>query len=113
MWQGAKLESVDLGDIAGQELGGRALEIAAAGGHHLLLWGPPGIGKSLLARALPTLLPPLSETEANELAALYALTGEAPPTIRPFRLLPPQVTTSRLLGGGAPPRPGEASLSHA
>lgn len=105
----------DLQDIRGQELAKRALEIAAAGGHNLLFAGPPGTGKSMLARRLPGLLPPMSEEEAAESAALNSLAGN-PPTAswaeRPFRAPHHTATTASLVGGGSWPRPGEISLAH-
>ncbi len=106
----------DLADLGGQPRARRALEIAAAGGHNLLLVGPPGGGKSLLARCLPRVLPPLTESEALEHAAVESLSG-AGIDIRRFRQRPfraPHHTASAaaLVGGGAEPRPGEASRAH-
>jgi magnesium chelatase family protein len=107
----------DLGDIAGQDTPKRALEIAAAGGHNLLLIGPPGTGKTMLARALPSILPPLEPDEALLASAIHSVAGltdrDRPLlTARPFRA--PHHTASRLalVGGGVPPRPGEVSLAH-
>jgi magnesium chelatase family protein len=102
-------------NIVGQEAAKRALTICAAGGHHLLLTGPPGAGKSLLAQTLPSLLPPLTETEAIEVTRIHSLCGLAKDTLitrRPFRA--PHHTTSRtgLIGGGVHLRPGEISLAH-
>lgn len=106
---------VRLGDIAGQHQAKRSMEIAAAGGHNLLLSGPPGTGKSMLAKALPSLLPPLEPEEVLEVTHLHSLSNtdyERIVTIRPFRA--PHHSTSRaaLLGGGVFPRPGEISLAH-
>jgi len=106
----------DLADVRGQLHARRALEIAAAGGHSLLMTGPPGTGKSLLATRLPGLLPPLTETEALECAAIASISGrQVVPEHwqqRPFRA--PHHTTSAvaLVGGGSTPRPGEISLAH-
>lgn len=107
----------DLLDVRGQPLAKRALEVAAAGGHHLLLVGPPGSGKTMLARRLPGLLPPLSGEEALEVTAIHSVAGLLPPgagllAARPFRA--PHHTSSdiALVGGGAAPRPGEISLAH-
>ena len=107
----------DLSDIHGQEQTKRALEIAAAGGHNLFLQGPPGAGKTMLSRSLPSILPDLTEAEAFEVSKIYSITGNLPlgesiMKHRPFRA--PHHTTSRigLIGGGTHPSPGEISLAH-
>jgi magnesium chelatase family protein len=110
----------DLEDVRGQERAKRALEIAAAGGHALLLQGPPGCGKTMLAQRLPGLLPPLDFDEALEATRIHGAagrlgTGEAPAPIvcaRPFRAPHHSASVAGLLGGGSPPRPGEVSLAH-
>ncbi|MCL5008859.1 MAG: YifB family Mg chelatase-like AAA ATPase [Patescibacteria group bacterium] len=106
---------LDMKDIAGQEMAKRALEIAAAGGHNVLVSGPPGSGKTLLARAMTGILPDLSMEEALELTKIYSISGKLAGsfvTSRPVRS--PHHTTSNvaLVGGGAFPRPGEITLSH-
>jgi magnesium chelatase family protein len=105
----------DMAEVRGQHLARRALEIAAAGGHHLLFHGPPGGGKTMLARRLPGILPRLADAEAVEVALVYAAAGlrRGVTRDRPFRA--PHHTASRaaLVGGGSPiPVPGEASLAH-
>ena len=107
----------DLAEVRGQQGAKRALEIAAAGGHNLLFVGPPGCGKTLLARRLPDLLPPLTRGEAIEVTKVHSLAGDEPPAgllrRRPFRSPHPGVSTAGLIGGGAGvPRPGETSLAH-
>ena len=107
----------DLSDVRGQQSAKRALEIAASGGHHLLLSGEPGAGKTMLARRLPGLLPPLSPTRCLETAAIHGVAGRLPPgacPVRrpPFRAPHHSVSPAALLGGGAVPRPGEVSLAH-
>lgn len=106
----------DLAAIRGQEQARRALEIAAAGGHNLLMQGPPGSGKTLLARSLPSLLPPLTPEETIEATQIHSVAGTLPePGIlqaRPFRAPHHSASAVSLIGGGSIPRPGEISLAH-
>ncbi len=107
----------DLGDVRGQAVARRALEIAAAGGHHLLLVGPPGAGKSMLASRLPGILPPLEPDEALTVTRLHSAAGLRPPGLglvarRPFRAPHHSLSRAGLVGGSSPPRPGELSLAH-
>lgn len=108
---------VDFADVKGQPVARRALEIAAAGGHSILLMGAPGCGKTMLARRLVTILPPVTEAEALEITKIYSIAnllpdGERVMVERPFRSPHHSVSASALLGGGSYPRPGEVTLSH-
>jgi magnesium chelatase family protein len=109
-------EPADLADVAGQVEAVYAMEIAAAGGHNLLLEGPPGIGKTMLARRLPGILPPLTREEALEVTRIYSVAGRHPGggliARRPFRAPHHTTSASGLVGGGPRPAPGEASLAH-
>ena len=105
----------DLAEVKGQAQAKRALEVAAAGGHSLLLSGPPGAGKSMLAQRLPGLLPPMTHAEALESAAVHSLAGSfklAQWGQRPFRAPHHSASSAALVGGGGTPRPGEISLAH-
>jgi len=107
----------DLSDIAGQEQAKRALVIAAAGGHNLLMWGPPGTGKTMLSRSLVGILPPLTSEESLEVTRIYSVSGLLPlhqPLViqRPFRSPHHGVSTAGMIGGGSNPMPGEVSLAH-
>jgi magnesium chelatase family protein len=109
-------DELDLADVRGHELPLRALEIAAAGGHNLLLEGPPGSGKTMLARRLPGLLPPLTRPEALEVTRIQSVAGigagDGLTAARPFRAPHHTVSSAGLVGGGRPPAPGEATLAH-
>ncbi len=108
-------DTPDLADVRGQLLARRALEIAAAGGHNLLFVGPPGSGKTMLAKRLPGLLPPLLPEEAIEATAIHSASGGRPAGLmsaRPFRSPHHTVSDVALVGGGSQPRPGEVSLAH-
>jgi magnesium chelatase family protein len=108
-------EAPDIADLRGQPALRRALEIAAAGGHSLLLVGPPGAGKSLAARRLPSLLPPLHRADALEVARIASVAGNLNGSVtarRPFRAPHHSVSPAGLVGGGNPPRAGEVTLAH-
>ena len=105
----------DLAEVKGQAQAKRALEVAAAGGHSILMSGPPGAGKSMLAQRLPGLLPPMTHAEALESAAVHSLAGSfklAQWKQRPFRAPHHSASSAALVGGGGTPRPGEISLAH-
>ncbi|MFO7697148.1 MAG: YifB family Mg chelatase-like AAA ATPase [Anaerolineae bacterium] len=109
--------TVDFSEIRGQEHVKRALEVAAAGGHCVRMMGPPGSGKTLLARALPSILPRMGIEEALEVTKIYSVTGMLPPErplmrLRPFRAPHHTISQAGLVGGGHWPRPGEVSLAH-
>ena len=115
--QSASLATPDLADVRGQLLARRALEIAAAGGHNLLLVGPPGAGKTMMARRMAGILPPLGFEEALEVTAVHSVAGLLPPGMglladRPFRAPHHTISNAALVGGGSQPRPGEVSLAH-
>ena len=110
------LPPTDFREIKGQEHVKRALEIAAAGGHNALMIGPPGAGKTLLARALPGILPELSIDEALDVTRIYSVADALPPEMmirtRPFRSPHHTISHAGLVGGGNWPHPGEISLAH-
>lgn len=113
----AATPALDFAEVHGQAVARRAAEIAAAGGHHLLLTGPPGAGKTMLARRLPGILPPLSRSEAIEVTRIHSVAGALPPggglmETAPFRAPHHGISSASLIGGGTRPAPGEISLAH-
>lgn len=111
---GRRALGVDMAEVRGQVVARKAVEVAVAGGHNLLLLGPPGVGKSMIARRIPTVLPAMSHAEALEVTMTYSALGLADGLVleRPFRAPHHTVSTAALLGGGTVPRPGEVSLAH-
>ena len=117
MYEEARQYARDMSDVRGQENVKRAMEVAAAGGHNALMVGPPGSGKTMLARRVPSILPPLSSDEALETTKIHSVSGELPSergllATRPFRAPHHTISDAGLCGGGAHPSPGEISLAH-
>lgn len=115
-FQRKRQHSVDFADVKGQDHVKRALEVAASGGHNILMKGPPGSGKTMLARRLPTILPEMTFSEILETTKIYSIAGQqngsVVQAVRPFRSPHHTISDAGLIGGGATPRPGEVSLAH-
>lgn len=118
LWADAEEAPLDFADVRGQQVARRGMEIAASGGHNILMIGPPGSGKTMIAKRLPSILPPMTREEALEVSQVYSVAGLLPKgrallTQRPFRNVHHSVSAPALAGGGAGiPRPGELSLAH-
>ncbi|MEN9959092.1 MAG: hypothetical protein RLZZ474_1336 [Bacteroidota bacterium] len=111
------IHAIDFSQVHGQEMAKRAIEIAAAGGHNLILIGPPGAGKTMLAKRIPSILPPLSLQEAMETTIIHSIAGklgvqQSLLTERPFRSPHHSISSTALIGGGSNPQPGEITLAH-